>query len=272
MIPFTFAQAALLVGSFTGFAGFFDFQQSVEPAVPFYIAAAPQELIKEPIKEPAKMAKADPATRDAATLNTAIEGVQKYYDNIKDFQASFQQKYTYAALRRTQESTGKVIYKKPGLMRWDYTNPSQKSFIIDNSRLWIYQPADKTAFVNACFQQDGLTASVAFLLGSGKIKDQFTAQWSSSVYGNATDYHIELLPKQNNSVFSKLVMVVDPKTNQVKQSIVVDSQNNTNQFVYSDIKINQKPSDSVFSFTPPSDTVVSRIPGSCTNVAVPGIK
>ncbi|HEY4223357.1 MAG TPA: outer membrane lipoprotein chaperone LolA, partial [Myxococcota bacterium] len=191
------------------------------------------------------------------------DGIQKTYDGTTDFSGDFTQKYTYTLLRRTQESSGSVKFKKPGLMRWDYTTPQPKNFVVDGKSLWVYQSADKNAFVNACFQQDGLTASVAFLWGQGKIRDQFDVKWFDGVFGDKSDIHLELDPKAPNAVYAKLILVVDPKTSRVKQSVVVDPSGNVNQFIYKNLKFNSGAVDKDFAFTPPAGTHVARLPGSC---------
>ena len=196
-------------------------------------------------------------------IRDSIEGLQRAYDGTTDFTGAFTQRYTFTLLRRTQESKGRVSFKKPGLMRWDYAEPQPKAFVVDGKRLWIHQPVDHNAFVNACFQQDGLTASVAFLWGAGKLREQFEVRWFAGTFGAKEDLHLELLPKDANTIFAKLILVVDPTTSRVKQSVVVDPQGNVNQFVFTDLAFNRRLSDTLFRFTPPPGTHVARLPGSC---------
>lgn len=203
-------------------------------------------------------------------LDAVVDGIQKTYDATTAFSGSFTQRYTYTLLRRTQESKGEVKFKKPGLMRWDYTSPEPKAFIVDGKSLWVHQPTDHNAFINACFEQDGLTASVAFLWGQGRIRDQFEVRWFAGVFGEPTDHHLELAPKQPNAVFARLILVVDPKSSRVKQSIVVDPSGNVNQFIYTNLKFNQPLPEATFRFTPPKGTHVARMPGSC-DAPVPGL-
>jgi outer membrane lipoprotein carrier protein len=212
----------------------------------------------------------EPPTAGDARLDGIVDAIQKTYDGTTDFSGSFVQRYTYTLLRRTQESTGEVKFKKPGLMRWDYSKPDPKSFVVDGKSLWVHQPSDHNAFVNACFQQDGLTASVAFLWGQGRIKEQFDVKWFAGVFGEKSDHHLELTPRQGNTVFAKLILVVDPKSSRVKQSVVVDPSGNVNQFIYSNLKFNQSLGDKAFSFVPPKGTHVARMPGSC-DAPVPGL-
>lgn len=227
---------------------------SAAPSAP---APAPASASSSPAAAPTGTATGD------AKLEAVVDAIQRTYDATTDFSATFTQRYTFTLLRRTQESKGEVRFKKPGLMRWDYTSPEPKSFVVDGKSLWIYQPTDHNAFVNACFKQDGLTASVAFLWGQGRIRDQFDVKWFTQVFGDKSDHHLELTPKQPNAVFAKLILVVDPKSSRVKQSIVVDPSGNVNQFIYGALKFNTALPDSVFRFTPPQGTHVARMPGSC---------
>jgi hypothetical protein len=121
--------------------------------------------------------------------------------------------------------------------------------------------------VNKCFKQDGLTASVAFLWGAGRIREQFDVSWFDGTFGSKTDDHLQLVPKQANSVFAKLILVLDPKTHRVKQSVVVDPQGNVNQFVYDGVVFNKGQPQGTFTFTPPEGTHVSNLPGACAGEA-----
>lgn len=230
-----------------------------------------------------KLAQATPAATPAATTTTApiaatdpkldavIDSLQKTYEGTTSFKGSFQQKFTYTMLRRTQESTGTVSFEKPGRMRWDYDKPAEKAFIVDGKALWIVQPADKVAFVNACFQQDGLTASVAFLWGEGRLREQFKISWFDGVFGDKTDHHLLLLPKDNNSIFARLILVVDPKTSRVKQSVVVDPAGNVNQFMFKNLVFNSAIPKGTFTYKPTGGINAQRLPGSC-DAPVAGVK
>lgn len=203
------------------------------------------------------------AARSDADLKAAVTALQKTYEGTRDFQARFKQRYTYTLLRRTQESEGTVRFQKPGHMRWDYSEPSKKSFVVDGGKLWVHQPEEGTAMVDHCFKQDGLTASVSFLWGSGDIEKEFNVSWFDGVFGKKTDQHLLLEPKQANNVFARLILVVDPKTHRVQQSVVVDLQGNVNQFLYEDLQFNKGLKAGAFSFEPPEGTHVSRMPGTC---------
>ena len=228
---------------------------------------AARDVGDAPLASPVQVAATD-APKVASTgdlkLDKALDALQAAYEKTTDFQANFTQKFTYTLLRRTQSSSGSVRFKKPGLMRWDYKNPAKKAFIVDGKKLWVDQPEDNNILVDHCFKQDGLTASVSFLWGSGRLREEFDATWFGGTFGKKTDHHIQLIPKQANGIFAKLILVVDPKTSRVQQSIVVDTQGNVNQFLFEKLRFNKGLTPKTFAFSPPEGVPVSRIPGSCS--------
>jgi outer membrane lipoprotein carrier protein len=244
---------------------------STSTSTPTRLAAGPAPTTTAP----AATAPAATAPATDAKLDAVVDTLQKTYEGTRDFKGRFTQKFTYTMLRRTQESTGTVSFEKPGRMRWDYDKPAAKSFIVDGKALWIVQPEDKVAFVNACFQQDGLTASVAFLWGDGKLREQFTISWFDGVFGDKSDHHLLLLPKDGNSVFARLILVIDPKTSRVKQSVVVDPAGNVNQFIFNELAFNVGKAGGItpatFSYTPTAGINAQRLPGSC-DAPVKGLK
>ena len=219
-----------------------------------------------PAAAPTAVAKDDAAARKAEVkrppLADVIKGMQARYEDTSRFTARFKQRFTYTVLRRTEESVGTVRFEKPGKMRWDYQSPSTKTFLVDGKALWIIENEQRTAMVNRCFQQDGLTASVSFLWGAGNIEKDFNVEWFPGQFGRKQDHHLTLLPKAANSVFNKLILVVDPETFQVRQSIVVDPQGNVNQFEFERVDLQTPIARGAFVANT-KGLEVSRIPGTC---------
>jgi outer membrane lipoprotein carrier protein len=200
--------------------------------------------------------------KEKQDIKKTIEKLQAQVDKIEDFSASFTQIFRHKILRRDDSSEGTVKFKKPGLMRWDYAKPSVKSFIVDGKALWIHQPNDKLAMVDHCFKQDTLTASLSFLWGGGNIAKQFNAQYFDAQLGETSDLNVQLTPKEKSKFYKRLILVIDSEKYQVKQSIVVDLEGNTNLFKFRDVQVNRGIKSTDFSYTPSKDTHVSKIPGS----------
>ena len=181
-----------------------------------------------------------------------IARVQTLYDQAKDFRAHFSQKYSRAVVGRVTVSSGEVVFKKPGRMRWDYTQPEARMFLSTGQVLWLYEPSEKQAFKQD-LKTSQLPAALAFLMGKGRITDEFDVTASADTrYGRPEDYRLALRPKQPQSTYKSILFVVDAREFTVRESVLVDQQGNVNHFVFSDFKINTRVPDALFRWSPPA--------------------
>ena len=113
-------------------------------------------------------------------VKAVVAEVQKRYDEAADFRARFTQTLTSAALERKTNSSGEVMFKKPGRMRWDYEKPDKSSYVTDGGVLWLYEPDDKQAFKQE-LKSSQLPAALAFLTGKGKLATEFDITFAEQV-------------------------------------------------------------------------------------------
>jgi outer membrane lipoprotein carrier protein len=189
---------------------------------------------------------------NAPDLRTVLDRMQKRYDEAKDFHARFSQNYSRAVVGRATLSTGTITFKKPGRMRWDYDKPEPRMFLSNGQVLWLYEPSEKQAFKQD-LKSSQLPAALAFLMGKGKLTDEFDVAFAKDAsHGRPADFRLALSPKQPQSSYKSILFIVDPKEFLVRESVLVDSQGNTNHFTFDDLEVNTKIADSVFKWTPPA--------------------
>ena len=188
----------------------------------------------------------------ADSADVLLEKVQKHYEGLQDYTADFVQTYTRVALSRTSESRGKLMLKKPGMMRWEYEKPDKKLWIADGQQLFVYDPEFEQVVIDKNFETARLSDSISFLWGEGKLKDTFTAKLGDGKeVGAPKDMPVlELTPKRD-ATYAKLVVVLDPKTGHVVESIIFETSGNKNHFKFKNLKINAGLKKELFTFTPP---------------------
>src|SRR5712671_1412340 len=198
----------------------------------------------------AAAAHAAPAQDPAAGV---ARRVQRHYERIKDFSASFAQTSTYPTFGNVKNATGKVFLKKPVLLRWQYDDG--RLIVIDGKELWSWNPEDKEAQVKRGFGADQVPSEFAFLFGKGKLLDRFTVRSAPHPEGLPAGDTIELVPRKPSADVQKLLFVVD-KRGQVLASVLTNGQGDVNQLVFSEVKVNAGLPDSLFHFEPPKDAHV----------------
>ncbi len=180
--------------------------------------------------------------------------LQRKYDAIKDFSASFIQTYEGGVLRRKASESGTVYVKKPGRMRWDYTSPEKKLFISDGRTMFLYFPADKQVMKNPVPAQDEATSAVLFLMGKGDIVRDFNVKWAEGSTENT--YRLRLDPKTRQTEYDWLELAADRHTLQIAGLTAADAQGGRSSFSFSNFKENVGLADKMFQFTIPRGTEV----------------
>ncbi|MDB4979381.1 MAG: hypothetical protein JWM82_133 [Myxococcales bacterium] len=228
------------------------------PAAPTSAAPTP----KTPVAPAAKTkvtTSAVPAAPPAARLplKEVVERIQKRYDGAKDFRARFTQTLTNAAFGRKSSSSGEVLLKKPGRMRWNYAQPEPKMYLADGNTLWLYEPEDKQAFKQD-LKSSQLPAALAFLTGQGKLAAEFDiTSWKSpspttpALYGTPRDYVLALAPKAPQAQVKSILFVVDATTFDVRETVIFDQQGNVNDLTFSELRFNTALADTTFRWAPP---------------------
>lgn len=111
--------------------------------------------------------KTDPFTQVAIPATDVAERVDKHYNKIHSLQLNFVERYTGMGTMRTEQGT--LLLKKPGFMRWTYTHPKGKLFIISKKDAFAYTPGDAQAQHFTVDQLDDLRSPLRFLLGKTEL-------------------------------------------------------------------------------------------------------
>ena len=192
---------------------------------------------------------AAPADLDAPQLAQAL---QKKYDGIRDFSADFVHVYEGGVLRKRITERGRLLVKKPGKMRWEYTSPEQKLFVSDGMKMYSYIPQDKQVIVASVPPEDQATTPTLFLAGKGNLTRDFTPSIVELPAGApAGAKALKLVPKKPQRDYDELVLVVDPGTLEIRGLVTVDAQGGKSSFSFANLKENVGLSDKEFAFKVP---------------------
>lgn len=195
----------------------------------------------------------------APEVKALVDRVQAFYEKTQDFTADFTQKYTYKAFRRTQVSSGKVAFKKPALMRWEYEKPGLKTFVLAKDRVFAHDPEAKL-LTRAAIATNQLSASVTFLFGVGKLADEFSIV--KKACPSCTGIQLELTPLVPDSRFKRILLEVDEKTAQVLKSTVIDPDGSENAISFENLTTNVGINETHFKLSPPPGTQVQDFVGA----------
>lgn len=169
-------------------------------------------------------------TAETITLDAAIDGLQTRYQEVSDFKAKFKQVVTRKHLPRPLKKSGTVYFKKPGMMRWDYTQPDKVYYVSDGDVLWSYQPADKLAY-KLKVKDSELYDALKFLFGQGNLRAEFNITRKGVEDGLLV---LHLVPKKAQTNYKDLTVYVNVTTFEIARTELVDPLDNVSAVTFID--------------------------------------
>ena len=194
----------------------------------------------------------------AASVQTVVKKLQVRYDSTKGFRADFTQAVESATLGQKVETRGKVFFKKPGRMRWEFIDPEQL-LVSDGKFFWLYQPKEKQVIKTPFAQAFRSNSPASFLLGVGRITQDFTPSLQEQ---NAKTYTLRLTPKKDPEAIGLLDLEVDAKTFDILQATITDPLGNTTRVRFANIDRKSPPDESLFRFAVPDGVDIVGTPSA----------
>ena len=194
--------------------------------------------------------------RSAQTADALARDLQRKYDKVADFSADFVHAYRGGVLKQQATERGKLLVKKPGKMRWEYTAPERKLFVSDGRKIYSYIPLDKQVVVGTMPRDEQAPTPALFLTGKGDITRDFNAAFDKVPDAPAGSIALKLTPKRREPEYESLTLVVEPKTLDLQMLITIDAQGGRSAFTFSNFKENVGIADNQFVFQMPRNVEV----------------
>jgi outer membrane lipoprotein carrier protein len=182
----------------------------------------------------------------AQTAPQVAARVDRHYNALHSLEVHFVQTYTGMGMNRKE--SGVLLLKKPGKMRWTYTDPDGKLFVLDGKNGYFYSPGASEAQKVDQKKLDDLRSPLRFLLGHTELEKELTGLHVTCT-GNST-CELSGIPKGLEQRVSSLKIVA--ATDGTIQSMTIDETDGvSNRFEFSGEAGNVPASDTNFVFVPP---------------------
>jgi outer membrane lipoprotein carrier protein len=189
------------------------------------------------------------AVGQTSELNQLIDGLQAKYNKLSSLSADFTQIYNSGS--QTRRESGRMLLKKPGKMRWDYTSPETKLFISDGKTLYEYVPAEKYASKSSIKDSGDMRAPFAFLLGRGNLRRDFkTIEFAKESPARAGNKVLRMVPKRAAD-FRELLVEIEPASLQISRLTLIESGGSRSDFLFSNVRENVPVAGTQFIFNAP---------------------
>ena len=108
-----------------------------------------------------------PSAQEAHDL---AQKVDHHYNQLHSLRAVFTESYEGMGVKRAE--SGNLLLLKPGRMKWDYSAPAGKVFLLDGQFAWFYARGDSQVQRIPAKELDDLRSPLRFLLGHTELEKE----------------------------------------------------------------------------------------------------
>ena len=189
-------------------------------------------------------------------LDSILKKMDKRQRGMKDLKASFTQEKVLELLEEKLISQGKMKYKKPDKMSWEFFTPDPFSIIINEDIMWQYIPGTKVA---EKYDLERAGETLGLFVGFGKSVEYLKKNYQIKLLKEKRDFYcLELIPKREEELryLSKIILWVNTKEYWPVKTKIYEPNGDTTLIEFRNIEINTKIPDSEFEFKVPKGVEV----------------
>ncbi|MDE5898855.1 MAG: outer membrane lipoprotein carrier protein LolA [Treponemataceae bacterium] len=184
------------------------------------------------------------------TASAYFKTISEYYATIKDYEA------TVEITADGEEMSGTVSFKRPDLLRIDFSHPENQVIVFNGDLLTIYLPGT-SAILQQSVQSNG--ASLATPQGLSLLSRYYTVAYETGqdpvpFEAGSDEKVVRLILRHRNSseAFRSIRLAVNAETQLIREVQAVNSKGEVFRFSFIDYKLNQNISDQRFIYDAPS--------------------
>jgi len=191
------------------------------------------------------------AQQKPASAHDIATRVDRHYDQLHSLKAAFTESYAGMGVQRAE--SGELLLSKPGRMRWNYTSPPGKVFVLDGKYAWFYTPGDSQIQRLPAKELDDLRSPLRFLLGHTNLEKELGGLALRS--GLNGEFVLSGVPKGQENRVANISLTVTP-AGVITGIVVEETDGATTKFAFSNEQPDAPVAPKAFHFTPPAGVPV----------------
>ena len=176
---------------------------------------------------------------------SSLDSLKTFLSDVKSAKAHFKQLVLDKKMTTVQETSGTMLFSRPGKFRWVYEQPYEQLIIGDGAKLWMYDIDLKQVTVKPMDSALG-SSPAALLAGNNEIEKYFVLK---DIGKRGTMEWLEATPKDKESTFESMRMGFSGKGLEVME--LRDHFGQTTVIRFSGMERNPKLAPELFKFVAP---------------------
>ncbi len=176
------------------------------------------------------------------------DDIQARYKDVDTIESTFDQVLTHRESGSVEKRTGRLIFQRPFLVRWETDSPNAELLVITDKDIWNYLPDEEVAYRYGAEIAYDSQMLVQVITGLAKLTKDFDVQTLGKENGMVS---LQLFPHEPRPDLVEALLWVDEKTKIIKKVRILDFYGNSNELAFSKVNLNVDLDEALFSFVPP---------------------
>jgi len=196
-----------------------------------------------------------PAQPKALSTAVLAQQVDHHYNSLRSLKADFIESYQGLGITRTE--SGVLYLRKPGRMRWAYTQPAGKVFLLDGKFAWFYTAGDPQVQRVPAKELDDIRSPLRFLLGHTELEKEMVHLTSAAATNG--EFTLTGQPKGQENRVARLTLRVSAE-GAITAIEMQETDGAVTRFTFTHQEPNAAIAADKFNFTPPKGVPVVDAP------------
>jgi outer membrane lipoprotein-sorting protein len=191
---------------------------------------------------PAVLLPAARAHAEAPPVDDLVKKVDAAKASVETLSGEFTQRNRVKLFKQELTSKGRLYFRKPRQIRWEYTSPDPSVMVLDGNRATLSTPGaapqtfdlEKDATMRAIFDQ------LLTWLGPGSLATA-RADYAVAAGGTAAAPVLTMTPKPASAIgraFTRIELRLDPKTWLLKSILLVEKSGDEKEITFTRLQKN----------------------------------
>lgn len=187
------------------------------------------------------------------TASSFFQSISEYYSTITDYEA------TLDITAGKTDMSGKVSFKRPEMLRIDFTNPQDQVILFNGDDLTIYLPGYSAVLQQTANSSGAGAASLATPQGLNLMSRYYTIAYETGqdavpLEEGSDENVVNLILNRRSSAeaFRQIKLSINPQTKLIRRVVATTPQSENFTFNFYDYNLNSGITDQRFIYDPPS--------------------
>lgn len=188
------------------------------------------------------------AAMSEAQKREVIAKINKTTASLKTMQCSFTQTKHLSMLNDKMVSEGKMYYRQPDKLRWEYVSPYKYLFIFNGAKVYVGNKSRKDVIdtnSNKLFKE---VARIMMSTVTGKALSN-TADFNITLTADAKSYHVMLVPKKKDlrKMMNKVELVFSRTADMISEINIFENNGDHTNIKLKNIVTNKEVNETLFA-------------------------